>query len=73
MLDWNEPAKAVYRKMGAVHVSPIGSVSAFPSGLSRLSRVIYLAGSSLTIPYSSQKKEWEGMRLEGEALAKLAE
>ncbi|ORY90897.1 N-acetyltransferase GCN5, partial [Leucosporidium creatinivorum] len=34
VLDWNEPAKNVYKKMGAVH-----------------------------------KKDWEGMRLEGEALA----
>lgn len=37
VLDWNEPAKEVYKRMGASH-----------------------------------KKEWEGMRLEGAALDKLA-
>lgn len=38
VLDWNLPAKEVYRRMGAQH-----------------------------------KKEWEGMRLEGPALDKLAQ
>lgn len=104
VLDWNEPAKNVYKKMGAVHVGSISLLSpSLPSSPPSLPALPVLplqllfillfshpvvprrpslapvlrrakSGADLAPTVSNpQKSEWQGMRLEGEALAKLAE
>jgi hypothetical protein len=57
VINWNEPAKEVYRKMGAEHVRPFFLLT-FPAEL---------------IHGRLQMHEWNLMRLTGDSLKKLAE